>query len=485
MLMAKGIGFIGKQLGNYRVTAKIASGSFGTVYRAQHTILPRTVAIKVMHAMHLNSQRERDDFLKEARLLEQLKHPHILPIYDVGIEDDSPYMVTEYASKGSLRTLLKRRARRPVSLDEGLRILAQIGEALQHAHQQGIVHRDLKPENILFSSSGEALLGDFGIATVLETASIKHVDSSGTPPYMAPEQFQSTISKESDQYALGCIAYEMFTGERPFNASDIFVMWLYHLRDTPTPPTQLNPQLPLYVEQAILKAMAKNRLERHIDVMEFINAMQQGNEARAQGKENTFSTHPVLTRPTLATTVRQGEVDASQRDKGQWIAEGKAQFKQRCYPEALEAFECALEIDPNSASAYNFRGLVLEEMAQFHEALLSYEAAIAHDPNFPDAWRNRGEVLYGLKRYEESLVVYERLLRLEPNNAVDYNRKGNALWQLGRFKESLEAYEEAIHLKPGLALAHNGRGNALRELGRVEESLSAYERAIGLEMDRL
>ena len=136
--MAKGNGYIGKQIGNYRVTAKIASGSYGTVYRAQHTILPRIVAIKVMHVTHLNSQRERDSFLKEARLLEKLKHPHILPVFDVGIEDDSPYMVAEYASKGSLRSLLKRYARRPVPLEEGLRVLAQIGEALQQAHQQGI-----------------------------------------------------------------------------------------------------------------------------------------------------------------------------------------------------------------------------------------------------------------------------------------------------------------------------------------------------------
>src|SRR5260370_509460 len=333
--MAKTNGYIGKQVGNYRVTAKIASGSYGTVYRAQHTILTRTVAIKMMHVAHLNPQKERDGFLKEAKLLEQLKHPHILPIYDVGIEDDSPYMVAEYASKGSLRTLIKRHTRRPVALEEGLRILAQIGEALQHAHQQGIVHRDLKPENILFNGNGEALLGDFGIATVLETASIKHVDASGTPPYMAPEQFQNTISKESDQYALGCIAYELFTGERPFNASDIFVMWLYHLRNAPVPPTQLNPHLPTHVEAAILKAMAKNRHERFIDVNAFIRALLQENEQPQLAEESPFSTSPVLiTRPR--------QVDAAQLDKGQWIAEGKKQLKQQRYPEALEAFECAL-----------------------------------------------------------------------------------------------------------------------------------------------
>jgi serine/threonine protein kinase len=295
--MAKVNGYIGKQIGNYRVTAKIASGSYGTVYKAQHTILPRIVAIKVMHVTHLNSQKERDSFLKEARLLEKLKHPHILPIFDVGIEDDAPYMVAEYASKGSLRAMLKRYARRPVPLEEGLRILSQIGEALQQAHQQGIVHRDLKPENILFNGDGDALLGDFGIATVLETASIKHVDASGTPPYMAPEQFQSMISKESDQYALGCIAYEMFTGERPFNASDIFAMWLYHLRNAPVPPTQLNVHLPPHVEQAILKAMAKNRHERYIDVGEFINALLAGRGGLFQVPESPFQTNAMESLP--------------------------------------------------------------------------------------------------------------------------------------------------------------------------------------------
>src|SRR5215469_7471528 len=128
LVMAKVNGYIGKQIGNYRVTAKIASGSYGTVYRAQHTILTRTVAIKMMHVTHLNSQKERDGFLKEAKLLEKLKHPHILPIYDVGIEEDSPYMVAEYAAKGSLRSLIKRHAHKPLGLDEGILILAQIGE---------------------------------------------------------------------------------------------------------------------------------------------------------------------------------------------------------------------------------------------------------------------------------------------------------------------------------------------------------------------
>src|SRR5205807_10035057 len=133
-----------------------------------------------------------------------------------------------------------------------------------------------------------------------------------------------------------------------------------------------------------------------------------GTQIRPQ-EENPFQTSPLVTPASALMPGSTRKLDASQRDKGQWIAEGKSLFKTGRYLEALEAFECAIEVDPRSASAYNFRGLALEEMGEFHEALISYEAAIAHDPNFPDAWRKRGEVLYQLKRYEEALMVYERL----------------------------------------------------------------------------
>src|SRR5207249_2002146 len=128
-----------------------------------------------------------------------------------------------------------------------------IGEALQHAHQQNIIHRDLKPENILFNARGEALLADFGIARMLATAGIRQGTIIGTPPYMSPEQFRGTASKESDQYALGCIAYELFTGQLPFTAPDMVALMFKHIQEAPTAPRQLNPQVPVHIEQAILK----------------------------------------------------------------------------------------------------------------------------------------------------------------------------------------------------------------------------------------
>lgn len=170
---------IGQQIGNYRLVAEIASGAFGDVYLAHHSILTeRRVALKLLHA-YLLSEEDREQFLQEARFLEHLKHPHIVPLIDVGISDDLPYLVTDYALVGSLRQVLRKQA--PSLLPEALalRTLTQVGQALHYAHQQQIIHRDLKPENILFNTPNEALLGDFGIATMLTATSTKQVTGTG------------------------------------------------------------------------------------------------------------------------------------------------------------------------------------------------------------------------------------------------------------------------------------------------------------------
>ncbi len=270
--------FIGDQLGNYRVITKIASGGFASVFKGKHTILTeRIVAIKVLHATHLHSTEESNHFLQEARFLEKLKHPYILPILDVGIHEGFPYLVTEYASSGSLSDYLKRQSAHLLPLHDALTILSQIGQALHYAHQHHIVHRDLKPDNILFNVTGEALLADFGIAKLMTMTSDSQT-IRGTPAYMAPEQFDGLASMKSDQYSLGCIAYELLTGQKPFSLPpEVENKWLAlgyrHKTKDPIPPTQLNTSLPIHVEQAILKSMAKEREERYADIPTFIRAL--------------------------------------------------------------------------------------------------------------------------------------------------------------------------------------------------------------------
>lgn len=285
-----------RHIGNYQVISELGAGSFGRVYLAQHTVLTnRKVAIKLMNVTYLASQEEQEHFLQEARFLEMLKHPYILPVLDVGIYESLPYLVAEYASGGSLRQRLKQQ--RVLSEYAALTTLSQVGKALHHAHQQNIIHRDIKPENILFNSAGHALLADFGLATTLSTVSIKHVSNTGTPSYMSPEQFRGTISKESDQYAFACIAYELFTGHPVFAASDPVAMMYKHVHEVPTPPTQHNFMLSPHIEQALLKALSKERQDRYPDVQAFLEALTASHAPTIQTtpfSESFIETTPII-----------------------------------------------------------------------------------------------------------------------------------------------------------------------------------------------
>lgn len=150
--------------GNYRLLRRIGGGGIGEVYEGKHLYLDRpNVAIKLLK-IPLPSQEECEAFMEEARFLQRLEHPHILRIIDAGFHSGHPYLVTEFASGGSLKQRLQNYNNSRLSLDEVLTVLKQIGDALSHAHLHNVVHRDLKPDNILFNGKGEALLADFGLA---------------------------------------------------------------------------------------------------------------------------------------------------------------------------------------------------------------------------------------------------------------------------------------------------------------------------------
>ncbi len=440
--MANNNSFIGKLVGNYRIIKELKSGSFGSVFQAKHRVFDDNpvVAIKLLHA-HLSSQQEHEQFLLEARLLNKLKHPHILPVLDAGIQDNMPYIIMEYAPGGSLRERLDKKAGTPLPLDEALTILTQIGQALEHAHQQTIVHCDLKPDNILFNARNEALLADFGIAAMLTTMGTKQIGKGGTPAYMAPEQFESLVSVKSDQYALGCIAYELMTGRKPFIVPNpsIQAMWYQHAQVKPTPPTTLNSHVPTHIEQAILKALAKNRADRHADVATFVSALH--------------------------------------KSSAQWCQDGMALFNLKRYEEAIAAYEQAIRLNPNHATAYYNKGNALFNIKRYEEAIAAYEQAIRLNPNHATAYYNKGMALFDLKRYEEAIATYEQAIRLNPNHADAYHNKGNALFNLKRYEEAIAAYEQAIRLNPNHADAYHNKGLALKQLGKSREAEQAYAKA--------
>jgi len=392
-----------------------------------------------------------------------------------------------------------------------LLILHQTAEALSVAHQQKVIHRDLKPENILFDTRGNALLADFGIATTLSDKSIKTTTVAGTPSYMAPEQFKGHVSKESDQYALGCIAYELLTGHRPFDAPDLISMAIKHMTEAAPPPTQFNSRLPTYISQAILKAMAKERHQRFADVLDFVNALdinylKRGNTFY-QGKkytealetyeqvirlysdqQTTFTAHTGkylilyhLKRYQDALNVCEQTLQVKPDD---WIAhynKGLILDDLERYPEALDAYTSAIRLNPNATDAYNNQGIILSKLGQHQDALTAYERAIQADPNNATAHYHQGQILYHLQRYDEALKAYTQAIRLNPSETTAYNHQGVILYTLKRYDEALASYEQALRLRPNYLAACNNKGIVLNDLKRYQDALTAYDKAIQLD----
>ena len=266
---------IPEQIDKYKILGRLGSGGYGQIYLAKHVFFPnRLVAIKLLKSRFITSQEERASFLQEAHILDMVEDPNILPIIDVGFFENTPYIITEYIGNGSLRTLLESQTSRFLSVDRSLSILSEIGTALATIHQLSIVHGDLKPENILLREHGQALLSDFGSATYLGTRDFVNTHVvKGTVKYMSPEQFHGKICRQSDQYALGCIAYELFTGQHPFTANDVDTWEQKHETETPRPLREVNPDIEANIESAVLTALAKESGQRHTDVTKFIQQL--------------------------------------------------------------------------------------------------------------------------------------------------------------------------------------------------------------------
>lgn len=307
---------IGQQIGNYRIVDIIDKGSYGLVYRAEHIYIGHSCAIKFLHT-YLNAPQLQTAFLQEATILARLTHPHIVRLLDYGIDEGTPYLVSEYASGGSLRTVLRDHAPMPLALDHALAILNEVGNALTSIHAQGIIHRDLKPENILFGQHGNVLLADFGIATVKQVTGMTNegrtgnMTGLGTPAYMAPEQFQSkqTLTPASDQYALGCLAYELFTGQLPFTPADVLAYGYLHVHEPPDSLRHLNPALPVALDHAVLTALAKNPADRHASIEAFLAAVDSSLSSSTQlDLQNTVpeATQPASPQGSNEPTVLRG-----------------------------------------------------------------------------------------------------------------------------------------------------------------------------------
>ncbi len=263
----------GKQLGPYQVVAPLGEGGMAAVYKAFHPAMERYVALKVLPRHFAGDPEFVARFAREARLLAQLQHPHILPVFDFGQADGYSYLAMPLVETGTLAGWL---TGQPLPLSTVRAVMLQLADALGYAHARGLVHRDIKPSNVLVDAGGHCLLTDFGLARMLE-GSVNLTASGailGTPAYMSPEQGQGQpLDARSDLYSLGVVLYELAVGRKPYNAETPMAVMIKHLQDPLPLPRQLNPALPEAVERAILKALAKDPADRYQSAADFAQAL--------------------------------------------------------------------------------------------------------------------------------------------------------------------------------------------------------------------
>lgn len=262
---------VGTQIGPFHVEREIGSGAMGTVYKARFVrggddrkVVP--VALKMVSIGLLGNEGALARFEREANILKQLKHPHIVRLIATGRYKKTPFIAMEFVDGQSLDRVLNMKGR--IGWEDAVTWAKQLCEALHHAHERGIIHRDLKPSNLMITRENILKLTDFGIAKDTDMTALTGANSTiGTAAYMSPEQCKGdrTLGPKSDLYSLGVVLYELITGQKPFVSDSTIDMFLKHVNEIPVRPRKLIPDLPVWIDNMIMFLLEKDKNQRPLD----------------------------------------------------------------------------------------------------------------------------------------------------------------------------------------------------------------------------
>jgi len=533
--------------GRFALEHELGHGGMATVYLARDLRHKRLVALKVFHHA-LGTLVGSSRFHREIETAAGLNHPHILPLHDSGadLRDGSGgrllYYVMPYVAGGSLRERLQRES--PLPVDEVLRVVREVGTALDYAHRHGVVHRDIKPENILLAEDGDALVADFGIARALQRASAEATASErsdvgaafprpddspdtlsqcgsvvGTPAYMSPEQAlgRHDIDGRSDQYALGCVVFEMLAGVRPFTGSSAEQL---AQRPTQKPPSlaALRPDLPAVADAVLTRALAPLAEERFASATALAEALGDALEVprevapdHVERGERASKSRRGLGRPavalaavalaivggTLLVRARQGDaprqrpgeaapgvamaaVDAAAFDlyvMGARVRNGGPQDRT-----PAEYFAGAIAKDSTYAPAYAALAFEHAFNGDAAQARSLVNKALALDPSLAEAHMVLGVIReFRDWNWEGAEAALREAIRLNKGYAEAHLELGMLLMRRRRFAEAMRAAQNTLYLAPMSARFESGMGEVHLYSGEYDEALKAADRALAID----
>ncbi len=246
-----------KTVGRYEIIRELGHGGTGVVFLGRDPYIKRHVAVKISQQ---TSDKSREKFFIEAQSAGRLNHPNIVSIFDAGVYRDYCYITMEYVEGVTLEKYCKKDNLLPIN--RVLEHIFHVCNALEYAHRQGVIHRDIKPSNIMIDKNSTIKISDFGIAQMIEETA--KIGIYGTPSYMSPEQLKETVATgQSDIFSVGCVLYELLTGEKAFQGKNLFSIMYKIINEEPEPVLNIRPELPEVLDKILKKAMAKELKDRY------------------------------------------------------------------------------------------------------------------------------------------------------------------------------------------------------------------------------